>query len=408
MVVKVARLLPDSKDARQVFAGAAIAAAMTAGLAGTRFLLEGARSPVGWTLVVGIAGFLVVLFAANSNITISAWGTPVVGAAVMLTMAAVEGGLGSEATYWMPLVPMVGGLFRGARGAASMAAGLVVGVALMMHGQVSGWLSPPAELEAAFILRVGGLIRAIVFGRLLGVTNERIRERAALETNAMKDEFVATVSHELRTPLTSIYGSLRLINGGAVGELSPDVLRLTGVASRNAERLSKLVDDLLELKRIESGQLELTLTPTPLAALIRSNVSLNEGYANEHDVTIAIDETVAACEVSVLADGDRLHQVLTNLVSNAIKHSPSTAEVRVSVVTSPKRVTVAVSDRGPGIPAEEQARIFERFAMGSSGAKGTGLGLPIASRLAERMGGALWFESAEGEGTTFCVALPRA
>ena len=82
---------------------------------------------------------------------------------------------------------------------------------------------------------------------------ERIRERAAVETNAMKDEFVATVSHELRTPLTSIYGSLRLINGGAVGELSPDVLRLTGVASRNAERLSKLVDDLLELKRIESG-----------------------------------------------------------------------------------------------------------------------------------------------------------
>lgn len=233
-----------------------------------------------------------------------------------------------------------------------------------------------------------------------------ISERKRIER--MKDEFVSTVSHELRTPLTSIRGSLSLIKGGAAGVLGDKAQRLLGIAHSNCERLVNLVNDILDIQRIESGRLEFNMGAVDLGDVVASAVDQMAGYAAQFSVRLQYERPEP---MPVLGDIDRLVQVATNLIANAAKFSPPDEPVEVSVTRHGDFVRLAVRDRGPGVPDAFRDRIFHKFSQADStdtrAKGGTGLGLSIVKAIVERHGGQVGFDSAPGQGATFHVDLPR-
>jgi two-component system, OmpR family, phosphate regulon sensor histidine kinase PhoR len=244
-----------------------------------------------------------------------------------------------------------------------------------------------------------------VVGRLF-VLRETTRERAAEQA---KEQFLATVSHELRTPLTSILGFTELVRDGAAGEVSSEQRRFLDVVGRNARHLNVLVDDLLLVGRAGEGELTLETADVDLGELARLAVEATDTDAGERRVAVELD----APEPVVLdADARRLTQLLHNLISNAIKFTPSGGRVTVRVGAGDGTARLEVEDTGPGIPEAEQEHLFERFyrAANASGSRvpGTGLGLAIVKAIVDAHGGAISVRSAPGEGTTFTVVLPGA
>ncbi len=230
-----------------------------------------------------------------------------------------------------------------------------------------------------------------------------------LEAERMKQEFTSTLSHELRTPLTSIIGSLQLINSGVLGEIDKDVLELTTIAERNGQRLLDLINDILDVEKIESGKLALFPEVLELGEVISESLILNRGFADRFKVRLAKVGDPPAVKVS--ADRKRLLQVMTNLLSNAAKFSPEGSTVEVSMEATEHSVRVGVIDSGPGIPESFRNRIFGRFAQADMSHTrhkgGTGLGLAICKRLLELMGGKIGFSNRESGGTTFWFDLPK-
>jgi len=231
---------------------------------------------------------------------------------------------------------------------------------------------------------------------------ERVR------TDRLKDEFVSTVSHELRTPLTSIAGSLGLLMGGAAGALPEPVARLIRIALTNSQRLVRLINDILDIEKIESGQLAFRFKRSNALSLVEQAVEAARGYADGFRVNVRIDADAGDAEL--YADPDRLAQVVTNLLSNAIKFSPSDGEVVVTIKEFAETVRIAVRDRGRGIPAEFRPRVFDRFSQAEAGDArqkgGTGLGLSIVKQIVTRLNGTVGFDDAAGGGTVFHVDLP--
>jgi PAS domain S-box-containing protein len=231
---------------------------------------------------------------------------------------------------------------------------------------------------------------------------------ARLEVERLKSGFVSTVSHELRTPLTSISGSLGLLAAGVAGELPAKATRLIDIAKLNAERLVRLINDILDLEKAESGRLEFRLEPQRVKSIVQHAIDVNRAYAQGFGVSLELDPR--SDDATVLVDRDRVIQVLTNLISNAAKFSPRGGAVRIEVRVEHDSVRIAVRDQGAGIPLEFQSRIFQRFAQADSSdsrAKGgTGLGLSIVKTIVEQLGGNISFDSAVGKGTNFFVSLP--
>jgi PAS domain S-box-containing protein len=230
------------------------------------------------------------------------------------------------------------------------------------------------------------------------------------EVERMKNEFVSTVSHELRTPLTSIRGSLGLLEGGIMGELPPQALDMVRIARTNTERLIRLINDILDLEKMDAGKLELKLAVLDCAELVEATLSGVQGMADGAGVPLRAEVEGAP---KVRGDKDRLIQVLTNLVSNAVKFSPRDAPVTVRVVEEAGgRVRFSVVDRGPGIPEEKRGRLFGRFQQldGSDTRSkgGTGLGLAISQAIVEQHGGRIEVESEEGRGSTFTFSVEAA
>lgn len=224
----------------------------------------------------------------------------------------------------------------------------------------------------------------------------------------MKSEFVSTVSHELRTPLTSIGGSLALLAGGAVGKLEERAARLVTIAHSNCERLIRLINDLLDIEKIESGKMSFDMRRLMVGPLVHRTVTANRQFANDHEVSLEIG--LPPWPQCVMGDPDRLEQVLTNLVSNAIKYSPPGGTVYVTTVQNGGTIRIEVRDRGGGVPVDFRERIFSKFAMAdSSDARtrgGTGLGLAIVREIADSHGGSAGFEDRPGGGAIFYLELP--
>lgn len=231
------------------------------------------------------------------------------------------------------------------------------------------------------------------------VTN--ITEREEMEK--IKRQFVAVVSHELRSPLTSMLAYLTLLSEGVYGELNPQGLKRTDATRRNINRLMDLVKDILDIERLESGQISYLMKDVSLADVVKRSVEGLEEFAERQQVTLKAIST----DVIVNADEDRLIQVVVNLLSNAIKFSRG-GTVEVSVAVEGEFAKIGVRDSGRGIPAESQKLIFERFKQvsGADQHTGTGLGLPICKSIVEHHGGTIGVESVEGSGSFFWFTLP--
>jgi PAS domain S-box-containing protein len=227
----------------------------------------------------------------------------------------------------------------------------------------------------------------------------------------LKKEFISTVSHELRTPLTSIKGSLGLLAAGVFGQLPTPAQELVDIAQSNSERLVSLVNDILDIEKLEFGQTSLQLSNTDLGPQLQQALAQNKGYADSFNVGLHLDSTLPR-PLMVAVDSQRLQQVLSNLISNAVKFSAAEGQVNISARLLEGQVEVAIRDYGLGIADEFRARIFQKFAQadGSNTRSrgGTGLGLSICKALMERMHGEIGYHSVLGEGSTFYFRLPLA
>ncbi|MDA7948190.1 MAG: ATP-binding protein [Hyphomicrobiaceae bacterium] len=238
----------------------------------------------------------------------------------------------------------------------------------------------------------------------------RPEARQETEKKNPVSDALSMVVHEFRTPLTSLLGSLSLIRHGLGKALPANATALFDVAQRNAEKLKSMVNDLLDLGKAEAGKMQLDLAKTEIVGLAKTAIENNKPYAAEHGVWFRLDDRLG--EAHVHADAQRLEQVLTNFLSNAAKFSPEGRAVDVIVERHEGRIRVSVRDHGPGIPAEQQGKVFEKFVQveDSSGRnkQGTGLGLSVSKSIIEQHDGRIGVESEVGKGSVFYFELPEA
>jgi PAS domain S-box-containing protein len=225
----------------------------------------------------------------------------------------------------------------------------------------------------------------------------------------MKDEFIATVSHELRTPVTTIAGPLGLLMNGAAGELTDKVKRLITMAHNNSTRLSLLVNDILDIERIESGRMPFSLRRVDAKRVVEQAIEANRNLEQKFGVSVQLRTDIA--EAAVHSDPERLAQVVANLLSNAVKFSPKGEEVIVSIEIQDDHVRIAVRDRGPGVPDEYKALIFNKFvqveATNSRLKGGNGLGLSIVRETMIKLGGNVGHIPAPSGGSVFYIDVPK-
>jgi signal transduction histidine kinase/DNA-binding response OmpR family regulator len=224
----------------------------------------------------------------------------------------------------------------------------------------------------------------------------------------IKNEFISTVSHELRTPLTSIRGSLGLIKGGVAGDIPPQMNKLLDIAHSNSERLIRLINDILDIEKIEAGGMEFHLEKAELLPEVTRVIGLLTGYASQFNVKIEMTKSISG--IDVMIDKDRFEQVLNNLLSNASKFSAAGSIVEVEMARMDDLIRINVRDRGIGIPEEFREIMFKKFAqVDSSDTRskgGTGLGLSICKAIMEKLGGRIDYTSVVNQGSTFFVDLP--
>jgi signal transduction histidine kinase len=292
----------------------------------------------------------------------------------------------------------------GSRAALAAAVGLRKGLIFpieaggVVHGVVECYGERRSNTPAQYLVAVAEYV---------GAHLSRLAERERVAR--LKDEFISTVSHELRTPLTSIAGALELLDGGVAGELPGGAREMVGIAHHNSQRLIRLVNDILDIEKMESGSMTFDLQPKALAPLVRRAITEITAFAQTMDVRLAFD--VADPEAMAAVDPDRFIQVMINLLSNAAKFSPSRQAVTVTLLKhDSKMLRVSVADRGPGIPEAFRRQIFGKFAQadGTDNRRcaGTGLGLAIAKKIIEFHDGVISFETEMGRGTVFHVDLP--
>ncbi|MGF1570904.1 MAG: AAA family ATPase [Nodosilinea sp.] len=230
------------------------------------------------------------------------------------------------------------------------------------------------------------------------------------EIDRLKDEFIGIVSHELRTPMTAIQSALMMLTAGAFDDDPNQAAQMLHIAQTNTERLVRLVNDVLDLERLESGKAELNIEPTPIADLVQDSIATLQPLANQAEVSLLWEP----CPAQVHADPDAIIQTLTNLLSNAIKFSEpgSCVVVKARELGRDGAIEIAVADQGRGIPADQLESIFDRFhqvdALDSRQKGGTGLGLAICKTIVEQHGGQIWADSGPGPGSTFYFTLSLA
>jgi signal transduction histidine kinase len=259
----------------------------------------------------------------------------------------------------------------------------------------------------AFVVALLAVILAMaaVLGSVLLIFRDLTRGR---EVDRLKAEFVSIVSHELRTPLTSIHGSLGLLASGLLAESGEKGKRMLEIAVNNTDRLIRLLNDILDIEKLESGKIEMHRLPSDSGELLSRAVEVMTPMAQDHEITIHL----SGSKEMIDADPDRILQCLTNLLSNAIKFSEPGGVVAVRATPTGEELRFEVADQGRGIPLDKQETIFQRFqqvdASDSRRKGGTGLGLAITRSIIQQHGGRIWVESQIGKGSTFFFTVPLA
>jgi signal transduction histidine kinase len=223
----------------------------------------------------------------------------------------------------------------------------------------------------------------------------------------MKDEFVSTVSHELRTPLTSIRGALAILSKFQSSQLDARGQQMLDMAGKNAERLTTLINDILDVEKAGLGTLFMNAEPVDLRDVLRDATDQTASFAAAHEIELKLD--LIDAPLSVTGDAGRLHQAVVNLISNACKYSPRDGLVRICGRIENADALILVEDAGPGIPIEFRPHIFGRFAQAGAdhqqGRAGSGLGLAITKAIIEQHGGTIGFDTELGSGSCFWIRL---
>ena len=272
--------------------------------------------------------------------------------------------------------------------------------------------------EKNYLHKNGSLIPVEISGFLINIHEGQgqawwtlvkdIREQQRIDR--LKSEFISTVSHELRTPLTSISGALGLISSNALGVLPDKVKSMLDIAYRNSQRLSFLINDLLDMEKLIAGKMSFDIAIHSATKLVQQAMIENSSYADKYEVNFVLDDRVPDALIRV--DAFRFQQILNNFLSNAAKYSPPQAQVDVIIEEVDQWIRVWVCDKGQGIPEEFKPQIFQKFSQADSSDTrekgGTGLGLAISKELVERMQGRIGFESKTGQGASFFAEFMRA
>ncbi len=282
---------------------------------------------------------------------------------------------------------------------------LAIGLGVLLGVEAGDRFFPDVSLVLIVIV-----LAVLVAARQYLAQRELLQAQAALrESERVKDEFISVVGHELRTPLTSIRGSLGLLEGGVFGELPKEAQSMVALAVANTDRLARLINDVLDIERLDAGRMDLEIAPVKASELVGNAMQIVQMTATQARLTLHADIQE---DLTVAADADRIVQVLVNLLGNAIKFSPRWSTVTVTVACDRARALFSVNDTGRGIPADRLESIFERFRqVDSSDARekgGSGLGLAIARNIVEHHGGQISVESELGQGSTFYFTLPLA
>lgn len=286
--------------------------------------------------------------------------------------------------------------------------GFIVGEAFLFSS-LSFFQSGSLAVIHIWGLFIIGLYGKVIFNeeRLAKATEMSDRLKVAKQIDLVKNEFVFVISNKLRQPILSLQNYLDSAFKAKNQTWTPDFTELLTKTRENSQRLARLVNDLTDLSRIENQKLSLDLQPIELNGLIGSTLSDFSMSASEKSVALKYSPNQE--NVTVLADSSRLHEILANLVDNAIKYSPENTTIEISFTKTDGYAQISVSDHGYGIPDEAKQHLFEKFYRvnrSATEAKGTGLGLFVTKELVERQGGKIWFESQVGKGTTFYFTLP--
>jgi PAS domain S-box-containing protein len=282
----------------------------------------------------------------------------------------------------------------------------------LQYLQQSGRYGP---YEKHFVTKQGDWLPVLLNGVLIqGPDGEEqiwsiiqdISERKRIEQ--LKNEFVSTISHELRTPLTSISAALRMVLGGMLGEVPEKIHEMLSVAAKNSQRLTLLINDLLDMEKLLAGKMAFDLQPHSVSRLLAQAAQENKSFADQYAVTFNLRPLMKDLYIKV--DSQRLQQVLSNFLSNAAKFSAKGSSVDLDAELQDGQIKIMVRDYGQGIPLEFQKRLFQKFSQAdASDARqrgGTGLGLAISKELVERMGGRIGFTSQEQQGSCFFAIFP--
>jgi K+-sensing histidine kinase KdpD len=288
---------------------------------------------------------------------------------------------------------------------------LVVTVPLTLNDEPLGLLDVAYSEDEASAEDDLAFLRALGQEAALAIRNARLYEREREQVarlralDKLQDGFVSAVSHELRTPLTCIRTSVDLLQATGHG-LSEDQVDLIDTVGQHVGRLETLVGDLLEVTKLEAGQVTLSTQPTDLRQLIERVVEALHPLTDRKGLVVKTHLPETADSVDV--DRRRIEQVLTNVIHNAHKYAPKGGRIEIDLNQSDGGVEICVTDNGPGIPKEDQGRVFDRFYVvdDGRGLSGVGLGLFIAQQMVQLHGGRIWVESQPGEGSTFCFFLP--
>lgn len=263
--------------------------------------------------------------------------------------------------------------------------------------------------ETRRVLRSSNAVVEDQDGRTIGMVSVLSDITKMKEVEQLKSDFVANVSHELRSPLAAIQKNLTVILDQTAGAINDNQKEFLSLAKDNVERLTRLINDLLDLSKIEAGKMDLKKTRTDLNMLLRNAVVSFTGWFREKGIAARLDLPPAALELEI--DADKITQVINNLLSNALKFTPAKGEIRVAMDITDVPVKVSVSDTGVGIAPKDIERIFNKFEQVTDnhtvGVNGTGLGLPLARQIVEKHGGAMQVKSEVGKGSTFFFTLPR-